>query len=151
MSPPCCPALVGRFDVLVAAHGEGPLRDAALASGARFVPLRHVRRDLHPVHDLLGVVELVALMRRERPDIVHANSSKAGLLGRIAAALGAGADPDLHGARMGVQGVLRRGVRAVPLGRPADGAAHDGHDLRLRARARGGRRGRGRAARSARW
>ena len=81
------PALVGRFDVLVGAHGEGPLRDAALAAGARFVPLRHVRRDLHVVHDVLGALELALLMRRERPDIVHANSSKAGLLGRLAAAI----------------------------------------------------------------
>jgi glycosyltransferase involved in cell wall biosynthesis len=71
----------------VAAHGDGPLRDAALAAGARFVPLRHVRRDLHPAHDALGILELAALMRRERPDIVHANSSKAGVLGRLAAAL----------------------------------------------------------------
>jgi glycosyltransferase involved in cell wall biosynthesis len=81
------PALVGRFDVLVAAHGDGPLREAAVAAGARFVPLRHVRRDLHPAHDPLGVLELAALMRRERPDILHANSSKAGVLGRLAAAL----------------------------------------------------------------
>ncbi|HWM10364.1 MAG TPA: glycosyltransferase family 4 protein [Solirubrobacteraceae bacterium] len=80
------PALTRRLDVVVAAHGEGPLRDAALASGARYVPLRHVRRNLHPAHDLLGLLELVALIRRERPDIVHANSSKAGLLGRTAAA-----------------------------------------------------------------
>jgi glycosyltransferase involved in cell wall biosynthesis len=80
------PALRGRYDVLVAAHGDGPLRAAAVAAGVRFVPLRHVRRDLHPAHDLLGLVELVRLMRRERPDIVHANSSKAGVLGRLAAA-----------------------------------------------------------------
>jgi glycosyltransferase involved in cell wall biosynthesis len=33
------------------------------------------------------VLELAALMRRERPDIVHANSSKAGILGRLAAVL----------------------------------------------------------------
>ena len=80
------PALVERFDVLVAAHGDGPLRDATLAAGARFIPLRHVRRDPHALHDLLGLLELARLMRRERPDIVHANSSKAGLLGRLAAA-----------------------------------------------------------------
>ena len=80
------PALARRFDVVVAAHGDGPLRDAALASGARYVPLRHVRRNLHPAHDLLGLLELAALIRRERPDILHANSSKAGLLGRTAAA-----------------------------------------------------------------
>ncbi len=80
------PALVERFDVVVAAHGDGPLRDATHSAGARFISLRHVRRDLHVVHDLLGVLELARLMRRERPDIVHANSSKAGLLGRLAAA-----------------------------------------------------------------
>jgi glycosyltransferase involved in cell wall biosynthesis len=80
------PALATRLDVVVAAHGDGPLRQAALASGVRYVPLRHVRRDLHPAHDLLGLLELAALIRRERPDIVHANSSKAGLLGRTAAA-----------------------------------------------------------------
>jgi len=77
--------LGARFEVVVGAHGEGPLRDAARAAGVRFVPLRHVRRNLHPGHDLLGLLELVALIRRERPDIVHVNSSKAGVLGRLAA------------------------------------------------------------------
>lgn len=79
------PALGEHYEVTVAAHGPGPLRDAARAAGARFVPLRHVRRDLHPLRDLLGLLELVALIRRERPDIVHANSSKVGVLGRLAA------------------------------------------------------------------
>jgi glycosyltransferase involved in cell wall biosynthesis len=81
------PALKGRFDVTVAAHGEGPLRDAAEAAGVRFVPLANVRRPVNPVRDLAGLFELVRLLRRERPDILHANSSKAGVLGRLAAAL----------------------------------------------------------------
>ncbi|HVM69821.1 MAG TPA: glycosyltransferase family 4 protein [Gaiellaceae bacterium] len=79
------PALTARFDVTVAAWGPGPLRDAALRSGATYVPLRHVRRALHPVHDALGLLELYRLCRRIRPAIVHANSSKAGVLGRLAA------------------------------------------------------------------
>ncbi len=78
------PALVGRFDVTVAAHGAGPLRDAAETAGARFVPLKSVRRAISPLRDLAGLVELVRLLRRERPDILHASSSKAGVLGRIA-------------------------------------------------------------------
>jgi glycosyltransferase involved in cell wall biosynthesis len=81
------PALASRFDVVVAAHGDGPLVDAARATGVRFVGLRHVRRALSPARDLLGLVELIALIRRERPDIVHVNSSKAGVLGRMAAML----------------------------------------------------------------
>jgi glycosyltransferase involved in cell wall biosynthesis len=81
------PALARAFDVTVAAWGPGPLRDACRDAGVEFVPLRHVRRPLNPIHDLLGLLELVGLMRRLRPQIVHANSSKAGVLARLAAVL----------------------------------------------------------------
>jgi glycosyltransferase involved in cell wall biosynthesis len=80
------PALAERYDVVLAAHGEGPLREAAANAGARFVPLRHVRRPIRPWRDLAGLVELSRLLRRERPQILHASSSKAGVLGRLAAA-----------------------------------------------------------------
>ena len=79
------PALAREYDVAVAAHGDGFLGDASRNAGVRYVPLRHVRRALHPLHDLLGVVELYRLFRRERPAVMHANSSKAGILGRLAA------------------------------------------------------------------
>ena len=81
------PALAPRHEVVVAAYGDGPLRDAAREAGVPFVGLRHVRRPLRPGRDLLGLFELMALMRRVRPDLVHANSSKAGVLGRVAAVL----------------------------------------------------------------
>ena len=81
------PALVEAYEVVVAAHGPGPLLETARRAGARFVELEHVRRPLSPWRDLRGLLELVALLRRERPDILHANSSKAGVLGRLAAAL----------------------------------------------------------------
>lgn len=80
------PALAERYEVVVAAHGPGPLVDAARQAGARFVPLRHVRRPIGP-RDVLGLLELVRLFRRERPDLVHLNSSKVGTLGRVAAAV----------------------------------------------------------------
>jgi glycosyltransferase involved in cell wall biosynthesis len=81
------PALVDEFDVVVAAHGPGPLLEAARRAGARVIALEHVQRPLSPWRDLRGLLELVTLLRRERPDILHANSSKAGVLGRLAAAL----------------------------------------------------------------
>ena len=52
------PALAERYDVVVAAHGPGPLEDAARRAGARFVPLRHVRRRIG-LRDLIGLAELV--------------------------------------------------------------------------------------------
>ena len=79
------PALAARFDVALAAHGEGPLQEAASSAGVRFIPLRHVRRPIRPWRDLVGLVELSRLLRRERPEILHASSSKAGILGRLAA------------------------------------------------------------------
>jgi glycosyltransferase involved in cell wall biosynthesis len=81
------PALVERFDVTVAAWGPGPLQAATERAGARYIPLRHVRRSIRPWHDLLGLVELISLLRRERPLILHANNAKAGFLGRLAAAI----------------------------------------------------------------
>jgi glycosyltransferase involved in cell wall biosynthesis len=80
------PALARHFDVAVAASGNGPLREAAEAAKVRFLPLRYLRRSLNPLRDLLALLELIRLLRRERPDILHANSSKAGVLGRFAAA-----------------------------------------------------------------
>ena len=79
--------LADEFDLAVAAHGSGPLRDTARAAGVRFVPLRHVRRPLSPWRDPLGLLELFTVLRRERPHIVHVNSAKAAALGRLAALL----------------------------------------------------------------
>jgi glycosyltransferase involved in cell wall biosynthesis len=72
-------ALAREYDVVVAAHGDG-FHDVP-----HFVPLRHLRRALDPLHDALALVELYRLFRHERPLVVHANSSKAGVLGRLAA------------------------------------------------------------------
>jgi glycosyltransferase involved in cell wall biosynthesis len=81
------PGLTDELDVIVAAHGSGPLRNAAAAAGVPFVQLEHMRRAINPWQDALALLELVRLCRRLRPNIVHAHSSKAGALGRLAAAL----------------------------------------------------------------
>jgi glycosyltransferase involved in cell wall biosynthesis len=81
------PAVREHYDVTVAAHGDGPLREAAADNGLPFVPLEHVRRPISPLEDARGLLELTRLFRRLRPDIVHLNSSKVGILGRLAATL----------------------------------------------------------------
>lgn len=55
--------------------------------GVRFVPVPSLTRHWSPVRDARALAELVALLRRERPDIVHTHNPKSGVLGRIAARL----------------------------------------------------------------
>ncbi len=66
---------------------EGFLADAVRSLGVRVHVLRHLVQPTKPLTDLLAVRELVALLREERPDLLHAHTSKAGIVGRIAARL----------------------------------------------------------------
>ncbi|WP_428054437.1 glycosyltransferase family 4 protein [Candidatus Avelusimicrobium facis] len=47
--------------------------------------LRHDVRPRYFLHDAVAVVQMGWLMRRLRPDIIHTNAPKAGVLGRLAA------------------------------------------------------------------
>jgi glycosyltransferase involved in cell wall biosynthesis len=76
-----------RYEVWVASMPGGPLWEQAERSGVRGVRLLHMREVISPWHDLLAVVELVRLMRRERFAVVHTHCSKAGLIARVAARL----------------------------------------------------------------
>ena len=49
--------------------------------------LRFLVRPVAPLRDLLAILEIWWALRRERPDIMHTHSSKAGILGRLAARL----------------------------------------------------------------
>ena len=55
------------------------------ADGARLIEAPHLRRSINPVADALAFCELLSALRKEKPDIVHTHTSKAGLLGRWAA------------------------------------------------------------------
>lgn len=46
-----------------------------------------MKRRIAPIADLRALVQLVLLLRRVKPDVIHVHSSKAGLLGRVAARL----------------------------------------------------------------
>jgi glycosyltransferase involved in cell wall biosynthesis len=74
---------------------EGSLHDDCRLSG---VPLHlepALRRSIHPWMDLTALRRITRFIRRGRYDIVHTHSSKAGVLGRIAARL-AGAPAVVH-------------------------------------------------------
>ncbi|KKW67229.1 hypothetical protein AAV94_11610 [Lampropedia cohaerens] len=73
--------------VLLAAGGAGLLAQHARKRELLYLPLTSLVRDISIAKDIKAVGELTALIRREKPDIVHLHSSKAGVIGRIAAKL----------------------------------------------------------------
>ncbi len=66
---------------------EGNFFNLAEEKGISFEVIGSFVRKIHPVLDLITLVKLLHLMRRERPDIVHTHTAKAGALGRVAARL----------------------------------------------------------------
>lgn len=64
---------------------EGSLSSRVRNQGIRPVYVPCLVRNISPWRDAFAFVRLVLLFRRERYDIVHTHSAKAGILGRIAA------------------------------------------------------------------
>ncbi|HZS38715.1 MAG TPA: glycosyltransferase family 4 protein [Polyangia bacterium] len=64
---------------------EGNLHDRARDAGVDLQLMDELVRPIAPATDALALAKLVAFMRRGRYDVVHTHSSKAGILGRIAA------------------------------------------------------------------
>jgi glycosyltransferase involved in cell wall biosynthesis len=62
------------------------LKEARL-NGIRIVNLPFLLRRINPVYDLLALFSLYVFLIKEKPTIVHSHTSKAGLLGRLAAKL----------------------------------------------------------------
>lgn len=75
-----------KFDVGLIC-GSGAILDAEAKKipnlALYFVPT--LVRPIHPVKDLICLFQLIRILKKEKPDIVHTHSSKAGILGRIAA------------------------------------------------------------------
>lgn len=76
-----------KYDVVVAVGQDGPLVARLQEEGVRVERVPHLARNISTGGDVRAWREITALFRREHPDIVHLNSSKAAFLGAIAARL----------------------------------------------------------------
>jgi glycosyltransferase involved in cell wall biosynthesis len=75
------------FEVVVALGGNGDLATKLHATGVRTIQLSSLKRDIGPVADLKSFYQLFVILRKEKPDVFHTNSSKMGLFGAVAGRL----------------------------------------------------------------
>ncbi|MEW5954132.1 MAG: glycosyltransferase family 4 protein [Bacillota bacterium] len=77
-----------KFDVTVGCAPGGELVDwLKKAPGVKVIELGRLKRDISPLQDILCLLQLYCLIKSGGYDIVHCHSSKAGIVGRLAAYL----------------------------------------------------------------
>lgn len=83
-----------RFDPVVVAGspaatgkegGQCPLFDRLRAINIRTIAVPHLGRDINPLHEIAALFRLTKIFIKEKPDIIHLNSSKMGAMGGLAA------------------------------------------------------------------
>ena len=77
----------GHKTVLVAGVCEERAGDipASVPPGLEVQTLSGLSRSISPIRDLLAIWRAYRIIKRERPDVVHTHTAKAGLVGRVAA------------------------------------------------------------------
>src|SRR5437588_6200828 len=76
-----------RYEVHLACNPDGQWVDRARSSADSFHSIPTLVTPVHPFNDLRALVNIVQLFRREKFDLVHTHTAKAGFLGRLAAAI----------------------------------------------------------------
>ena len=103
-----CKELCGKYEILLV-HGlshESGMSDLekqivedgvgqAQKNGVKVIALPTLVRSIRPIKDFRALLSIIWLLLKEKPDIVHTHSSKAGILGRLAAKI-AGAPHIIH-------------------------------------------------------
>jgi len=53
-------------------------------NGIKYFAIPHLKRSISPFNDILALIEIIKLVKKYRPDIIHLNSSKISILGSLA-------------------------------------------------------------------
>lgn len=76
-----------QYDIIVAAgpNGDWELLERLDKRGVKTKKLPYLTRNINPLFDLAGIWQIYRLIKKEKPDFVYLHSSKAGVIGSIAA------------------------------------------------------------------
>ena len=69
-------------------QGEnGEFAQRLMENNIEYYILKHLKREISPINDFFVIFEIIKLIKKTKPDIIHLNSSKISILGSIAATL----------------------------------------------------------------
>lgn len=74
-----------KYHVSLASNPHGPWRQKAEEASDEFYTLENLVNPISPTQDFQTLTAIIKLLQTEKFDIVHTHSSKAGILGRLAA------------------------------------------------------------------
>jgi glycosyltransferase involved in cell wall biosynthesis len=77
------------------ARGEDSMAFVAAGLDVDVVRIDELGREISPLRDLMATIRLARLIRRERPQILHTHTAKAGTVGRVAALLAGSRRPPI--------------------------------------------------------
>jgi glycosyltransferase involved in cell wall biosynthesis len=81
-------SLKNEFNVIVASgrkDGKNALAEKLNKEKIKYYPIPYLKRSISPINDLLALIQIVKLIKKVKPDIIHLNSSKISILGSLAA------------------------------------------------------------------
>ena len=63
---------------------EGDMAYYAAQKNIKPIYIRQLGRELNPLNDLIAFLKILSIIKKEKPDIIHTHTAKAGALGRMA-------------------------------------------------------------------
>jgi glycosyltransferase involved in cell wall biosynthesis len=76
-----------KFDVSVLFGEKGTLAEKLTGKGIKTIELKNSQRDVNIFKDINFLIDFIKLLKKEKPDVIHLNSSKMGFVGSIAGRL----------------------------------------------------------------
>ena len=76
-----------KFDIFVLLGGDGELKKKLIDENIKILSLKNSQRDANIFKDFGLFFELTKIFKKEKPDIIHLNSSKIGFIGVLAGRL----------------------------------------------------------------
>ncbi len=75
------------YETLVASEKNELFKKKLSENGVSFIALKNIQRNINPFSDVKTFFEIYSFLKKEKPDILHANSSKMGIFGAFAGKL----------------------------------------------------------------